>query len=1158
MERVLKGLTIGFTLGVGLSLLPFRPCVWAGLIILAVSIVFSFLGKDGSGPAEKKEPKPKAKRFGKAKGADKLKMLIVSLLTGVLACGLIAGSAIQVQAAEVWSDPWKKYEVKDIAELYPHLMQNKPLMINVVPEVYLDAAADPVELSKDESFIIDLSRDAVTEYGSLFRNPSSEDLNYAVSVRFTGDPSGSALMKADVSWQEYRSEDGTLQRDEHTDNCPVIWDRVVNDAHPDAITIDTGPGLTLILKLKSICLEEEGRMQGERLDFESYMKDPRYKLRISRDYDWGETGSRAEWGELLGLVQYDADWGGLRYSVIDTENYNREIVHQDVRYYMRLPKGVKDYFPEGASYPGWRYREAWHDNGSWGFDPNGKLVVEKDDRTPRGPMEEGYAESSFSHYRDVLKYDDKGRPYNYNIVHCWCWWKLYAGRDPYWGIGGSYDPQKEETPEEQIRQRIKNDLAREQDSYYGYSLGGYYRGAEAELDEFDIDENTHVYAKYVHTLGDSPEAEYEKRTCDGYGNQYKLYRMIPELPYEFLDITLEIKGRVDTARAKNGRPNRPEVDEYEEQFYALFNGYAEQALNALAREPIYIEWSEPVWASAASSAPGSIGGSLFGSLYDDPGDDGEAFGEDEDGAYDDGDPGNVPQPFVPDDYFDHVQVIYEDWEEHADPFDSAVRSFIGWFIATLFGGGIGSTLGGGAGGILGGVGEDPPDGPDGDSPGDDYDGGDGEPAEKKPPVDPYDWKNPLPKGWYRNAEGDISYRDPATGESMKYFFIGNDPDTGEPQYRSEKSGVDYGESMLRENYDYRDRNADTLSQDAATGRRWAEEQRQKNREKWDRERETGKTDMSKAWEEDRKKLRQEEYRDSVAEKYGKSREDVTGIKKEILKDRQKEAEEFGRQMEKDAWLEFGEKTASQVETVADVTINALGEVTGPPGKAIKNAYTFAKPGMQKLSESLADGKDVYDTMTAIAQGTAEGAVGVLQNEVDGIGMAVGGDMVKTGLGSYLEGKSASEIAKDMEKTAYKSAMTYGIGQGIGALGKKASDSATKGLKDQMSKTTKTFDKMGSWKNMAGDTAGKTLGKQQLAYQKAMNDKIANVEGWTSAVTNIGNDLFNNTVGDDLTDIAADIKVAENETFRNNMEALQRKYGGAFDKAGSGTAFRKKE
>ena len=56
MERVLKGLTIGFTLGVGLSLLPFRTCVWAGLIILAVSIVFSFLGKDGSGPAEKKEP----------------------------------------------------------------------------------------------------------------------------------------------------------------------------------------------------------------------------------------------------------------------------------------------------------------------------------------------------------------------------------------------------------------------------------------------------------------------------------------------------------------------------------------------------------------------------------------------------------------------------------------------------------------------------------------------------------------------------------------------------------------------------------------------------------------------------------------------------------------------------------------------------------------------------------------------------------------------------------------------------------------------------------------------------------------------------------------------------------------------------------------------
>ena len=60
-------------------------------------------------------------------------------------------------------------------------------------------------------------------------------------------------------------------------------------------------------------------------------------------------------------------------------------------------------------------------------------------------------------------------------------------------------------------------------------------------------------------------------------------------------------------------------------------------------------------------------------------------------------------------------------------------------------------------------------------------------------------------------------------------------------------------------------------------------------------------------------------------------------KKDILKNRQKEAEEYGRQMAKDDWLGAAEKTASQIETASDIAVNALGEVTGPAGKVIKNA-----------------------------------------------------------------------------------------------------------------------------------------------------------------------------------------------------------------------------
>ena len=109
-------------------------------------------------------------------------------------------------------------------------------------------------------------------------------------------------------------------------------------------------------------------------------------------------------------------------------------------------------------------------------------------------------------------------------------------------------------------------------------------------------------------------------------------------------------------------------------------------------------------------------------------------------------------------------------------------------------------------------------------------------------------------------------------------------------------------------------------------------------------------------------------------------------------------------------LEAAQTTAEQTEAVADVSINVLGEVTGPVGKTIKNAYTFTKPCMTKFAEARADGKDVYDTLQAVAQGIVEGAIGVLQNEVDGFGMTVGGDLVKTGLDGVVQGKSADEIA----------------------------------------------------------------------------------------------------------------------------------------------------
>ena len=44
----------------------------------------------------------------------------------------------------------------------------------------------------------------------------------------------------------------------------------------------------------------------------------------------------------------------------------------------------------------------------------------------------------------------------------------------------------------------------------------------------------------------------------------------------------------------------------------------------------------------------------------------------------------------------------------------------------------------------------------------------------------------VPKGWSINRVGDISYRDPVSGEYRKFGLTGYDPKTGKPAHRSPK------------------------------------------------------------------------------------------------------------------------------------------------------------------------------------------------------------------------------------------------------------------------------------------------------------------------------------------------------------------------------------
>lgn len=1115
-----------------------------------------------------------------SKGPGQLKVVLMFLLASLTAAALGIGNAFSSYAAQIFVDPWKQYEAKDIAALYPQLIKEELYMINAAPAAYPDTPGAEVTLSSKDPFLIDLSEDAETIYNTMISRSDVEDAACVLVLRFVGDPSSGSLMKVDVKYQEYAGEDHTLQTDAFLENVPVIWDKVENADFPQAVTIKTGQGFSIALTLKSVCIEGQKTGAGERLDYESYMNDPRYEIQTtSFGVDYSPVGDRIEWGRTLGLLDYKDTWSGYRYSIVDTANGNRELVHQDAIFYVRFPEEVWNFFPEGRTYPCWTYHEFWRDGDLWGFQPNGEIVVSKDDRSPYVASRRGVARSSILHDKVVLVYDDNGRPRAELEAQNDCGWELSVGRIGTWGVGlaspdkerGSADQDKGKTAEEVYQSRIRDVLSEELEHYDGHS-SNINEQREEVSEEFDIDAYTHVYAKHVHKTNGIYEGRNYINEDRSDGDKYVLFRRIPELPYGYLYVTLQIHGAIGRKTATNGLPTVPETDSYEESYYAYRETFREESLKAMASVPVVIEWSEPVWADAPGTSAGgegpsdSIGGSLFDDLFDtgaeDPYDDWNSASEN-DGSY--GDNGPYPYPLdtgIPVDTWSQ-----EDWEEHADTLASAWRSFLGWVAALLVGGGVGTTIGGGLGGALGGAAGGFPggsgEGPDGaDEPSSIEDGSDGYDYDRQPPDDepdldnsneggrtepgrrPWSYEDPssLPKGWHINQEGDLSYQDPATGETMNYYLKGYDEETGEPQYQSAQNRDIYGEGLLRNHYESRQENAYTLSQDAATGKRWAEEQHRQNQEKWDKERETGVTDMSEAWKQDQQRMAKEEYLEKLADKYGKSTEDIKGIKKEILKERQKEAEEYGKQMAKDAWLGAAEDTASQIETASDLAVNVLGEVTGPAGKAVKNAYTFAKPGMTKLSESLAERKEVYDTMTAIAQGTAEGAIGVLQNEVDGFGMAVGGDLVKTGLDGIVQGKSAKEIAADMQKTFTESSLKYGISKTISSAGKKVSDKLTAGKTMELGKNIDAYGNHGvSWKNMATDTGSQRMAKMRLSDYKKMTQQIAKTESWTNAGTNLFNDLFQKKVTNEAVETLGDAVQADTYAFLNDAGEVIRKY-----------------
>ena len=263
------------------------------------------------------------------------------------------------------------------------------------------------------------------------------------------------------------------------------------------------------------------------------------------------------------------------------------------------------------------------------------------------------------------------------------------------------------------------------------------------------------------------------------------------------------------------------------------------------------------------------------------------------------------------------------------------------------------------------------------------------------------------------ADGTITYTNPATGEKTEYYPTEDGQwtrcyDPQEPKWTTADL-----EERLRFEYE----NQGYVRDVARTAERNSREQR----EQWDamnkRDLERGYTDDMKDykdWKDEQAKIqKKEEYLEKLADKYHTS---IDNLKNEIGKQQALAEEESYYQQEIAKQWDSAIEMAEKIDKYSEAAVNIMGECI-PGGRAVKNAYTFAKATLVAASEAVAEGKSLGEGLAHVAVGMGQGALGVIQNQAGDLtknslkeyAMVVGGEALKAGMKTYSE-------TGDMEKT----------------------------------------------------------------------------------------------------------------------------------------------
>ena len=434
------------------------------------------------------------------------------------------------------------------------------------------------------------------------------------------------------------------------------------------------------------------------------------------------------------------------------------------------------------------------------------------------------------------------------------------------------------------------------------------------------------------------------------------------------------------------------------------------------------------------------------------------------------------------------------------------------------------------------------------------------PPQPPTPVNPYDFEG-RPQGWNLNNEGDVSFTDPTTGKQIQYGLTGYD-ENGKGIYIG-PNGSYYGQDELINNYNNALDHQEYFRDIHNTEQRNVAEQQAMNHAQWEKERQTGETEMSKLVKEDiakreaeEKRIEQEkkheEYVKKLEKKYGTT--DHKEIKKQILKDRVEAGLEYEEQMKKEAYLESAQNYAEFVEKFSDVTIDALGEITGPVGKTIKNVYKFTKPGLKNIAEATAENKSVFN---ALVKGVVEGGVSVFQDKFEGAKGAlvgVGTDTLRAGFDAWMDGEDIGDaMAKGFTESAINNSIGY-VFDKAGEMGTNYLDAKVLKPKytDALEKEMKNINKFRS-KMPLNNAHNVKLNLQLRDVANTRLTKIKDVQRGTGFVKDMIKGGYQKYIEDDVKAIG-DMVVSGRQIHRNDMYNIGQGLGMKYREV---TGYRKK-